>query len=173
MNNVRITTTVALMSMLAVLPGCNSKKEQAAPAQAPPVQAVTSSAQTAEMAAAAKKGVVIIPTKDHEEANKLKARVLEQLLKNDFAGIYKDASEGFRKVGTEKQFVELWQKQLQQTGPIKEAHEVKQEIRTTDKALAAIYKVQYEKASKALRMIFARNKDGKLELIGINQRDPK
>ena len=93
--------------------------------------------------------------------------------KNDFAAVYKSASEGFRKVGAEQVFVALWQKQLQDTGAFKEAKEVSQAIRPDDKALAVIFKVQYEKASKSLRMIFGRNKDGKMELIGINQRDPK
>ncbi len=170
MNNVRITTVTALIIMLAALPGCNSKKEKAE--QAPlPLQASPSSARTA--AEAAKKAVVIVPDKDEEDSSKLKSMVLEQLKKNDFAAVYKSASEGFRKVGAEQVFVALWQKQLQDTGAFKEAKEVSQAIRPDDKALAVIFKVQYEKASKSLRMIFGRNKDGKMELIGINQRDPK
>ena len=171
MNNVRIAPTIALIIMLAALPGCSSKKEKAA--QAPsPLQAAPSTARTATGAVTANKAVVIVPDKDAEDSAKLKIFVLEQLTKNDFAAIYKSASEGFRKVGAEKEFVVLWQKQLQQTGAFKEAKEVSQAIRPEDKALAVIFKVQYEKASKSLRLIFGRNKDGKMELIGINQRDP-
>jgi|GEM_PF-1355057 len=177
MNQVRIATTVALMILCAALTGCSSKKDKAeqAPQASPPLQAASSSARKAAEAgaAAAKKGVLIVPAKDEEESSKLKIKVLELLMKNDFAAIYKDASEGFRKVGAEKDFVALWQKQLQQTGAFKEAKEVSQAIRPEDKALAIIFKVQYEKASKSLRLIFGRNKDGKMELIGINQRDPK
>jgi hypothetical protein len=175
MNHVRIATAVALMILLAALPGCSSKKdkaEQAPPSVQTPQQGSMTSSKAGK-AATPTKAPVTIEAKDDADTLVLREKVLKQLLAQDFAGIYKEASDGFRKVGTEKQFVALWQKQLQQTGPIKEAKEVTQVVRSEDKALGYIYKVQYEKASKSVRLIFGRNKDGKMELIGINQRDPK
>ena len=163
MNHVRITTTVALMIALAALPGCSSKKEKGE--QAPPPQQGSP--------AIPPKAVVVTPPKDLDDTKALKEKVLLHLKDADFAAIYREASDGFRKVGAEKQFVGLWQKQLEQTGPFVEAQEVSQAIRSEDKALAFIFKVRYEKASKSVRLIFGRAKDGKMELIGINQRDPK
>lgn len=171
MNFFRTITPAILLFMLAMLPGCNSKKEQAE--QVPLPQPVPAAPTKTGGVASPSKAAIVIPTQDEADAVALNKKVMELLLANDFAAIYKNASDGFKKVGTEKAFVELWQKQLQQTGPFREAKEVSFAVRAEDKALATIYKVQYEKASKSVRLITGRSKGGKMELIGINQRDPK
>ena len=167
MNHVRITTTVVFMILLSAVTGC-SKKEKASQPQAPQQTATTSSKKTPPQT-----GPVVAPPQDEADAAPLKAKVLAQLKTGDFASIYKDASEGFRKVGAEKQFVDLWQKQLQMTGPFKDAKEISHTVRPGDKFIIFIYKVTYEKNSKALRLTFGRSEKGKMELTGINQSDPK
>jgi hypothetical protein len=170
MNQVRITTSAILIIMLAALPGC-SKKDKAQ--QALQQQMSSATPAKAGKVPTSPNAVVTTPPQDLADTVALRDKALVHLKDNDFAAIYRMASDGFRKVGSEKQFVGLWQQQLQQTGPFKEAREVSQAIRKEDKALAYIFKVDYEKASKSLRLVFGRNKDGKMELIGINQREPK
>jgi hypothetical protein len=165
MNHIHITTSIAFMIMLAALPGCNSKKEKANQPQTP-LQSSSTSSKKASIQPVA-------PPQDEADAALLKVKVIAKLKGGDFAGIYKDASDGFRKVGPEEKFVALWQQQQQQTGPFKEAKEISHTVRPEDKFLLFIYKIQYEKANKAVRITFGRSKDGKMELTGINQRDPK
>jgi hypothetical protein len=170
MNHVRITTTVALMLMLAALPGCSSKKDKADQAQQQQQATPTTPPKAGE---ASPKVAVTASPKDEADAAILKAKVLAHVKAGEFAAIYKEASDGFRKVGPEDKFVGLWQQQLQQTGAFKEAKEVSHTIRAEDKFLVFIYEVRYEKAKKGLRLTFGRLKNGKLELTGINQRDIK
>jgi hypothetical protein len=164
MNFVRITTTIAFIITLSAVMGC-SKKEKAAQPQAPLQAATTSSKKVG--------GQVVALPQDDVDVVPLKAKVLTQFKAGDFVSIYKDASEGFKKVGSEDQFVTLWKQQLQQTGKFKDAKEISHTVRPTDKFLVFIYKVQYEKANKAVRFTFGRSGKGKLELTGINQSDPK
>lgn len=169
MNHVRITATVVFLIMLTTLPGCSSKKEKANQPQQPLQSAASSSKKAANQQASQ----VVASPQDEADAALLKVKVLAQVKARDFAAIYREASDGFRKVGPEDKFVALWQQQLQQTGPFKEAKEFSHTVRPDDKFLVFIYKVQYEKAGKALRLTFGRSKQGKMELTGINQSDPK
>jgi hypothetical protein len=164
MNFVRITTTIAFIITLSAVIGC-SKKEKAVQPQAPQQSATTSAKKAG--------GQVAASPQDEVDVVPLKAKVLTLLKAGDFASIYKDASDGFRKVGPEDQFVALWKQQLQQTGKFKDAKEISHTVRPTDKFIVVTYKVQYEKANKAVRFTFGRSGKGKLELTGINQSDPK
>lgn len=172
MTHIRTTNAIALMILLAVLPGCSSKKENADQVRAPH-QVLTSASKTPTKADASNPVDVVASPQDEADAAILKKIVLAHLKAGDFSAIYKEASAGFREVGQEQQFVALWQKQLQQTGAFKDAKEVSHTVRPQDKFLVFIYRVQYEKASRELRLTFGRSKKGKMELTGINQREIK
>lgn len=98
-------------------------------------------------------------------------RVLAHYKSGDFETIYQEASKGFREVGPKEQFVALWKNQFEQTGAVKDFKETGHNIRPADKFLIFIYRVQYEKMPKELRLTFGRSKDGKTELTGIHQTD--
>jgi hypothetical protein len=162
MGHVRITITLALIITLAVLPACNAKKDK--PEQALPQKGSPATPPNAAVTA---------PPQDEADTTPLKEKVLAQLKTGDFAAIYRDASAGFREVGPEQMFLAQWNKQLQETGPFKDAKETSHSVRPTDKFLVFIYTVTNENKQKELRLTFGRSKKGKMELTGINQRDPK
>lgn len=168
MNHVRITTTVAFMIMLAVVPGCTKKEQTNQPKTS--LQAATTSSKKAGNPHAAQ---LVASPQDEADAEPLKTKVLAQVKAGDYASIFKGASDGFKEVGPEQKFVALWQQQLQQTGAFKKAKEVSHTVRPGDKFLIYNFEVQYEKANKVLRLTFGRSKKGKMELTGINQSDPK
>lgn len=155
------------MVLLTALPGCNSKKE------APPQVPAKKGSQGQISSAHGQAQPVVAPPQDVADASALKARVLSQLKNKEFAAIYKEASDGFRQVGPEEQFVAQWNKQLQETGAFKEAKETGQSLRPEDRFLLVTYRVKYEKRDKELRLTFGRAKTGKMELTGINQREIK
>jgi hypothetical protein len=161
-----------LMIMLSTLPGCSPKKEKADQAK-PQQQAAPAPLTKAGDAQAPQTPQAAASPQDIADAAILKEKVLAQVKAGDFSAIYREASEGFREIGQEQQFLALWQKQLQQTGAFKEAKEVSHTVRPQDKFLVFIYNVKYEKAGKELRLTFGRSKKGKMELTGINLSDIK
>ena len=157
----RIVTTLFVMILLTTLSGCSSKKETSD--QAPP--------QKADLAnpSSHKGDAVEASPQDEADASMLKASVLAHVKVGDYTSIYKEASTGFRAVGTEGQFLAMWQNQLQETGAFTDAKEISHKVRPQDKFLVYIYDVKYEKMHKALRLTFGRSKKGVMELTGINQ----
>ena len=89
----------------------------------------------------------------------------------EYSAMYKEASAGFKEVGTEQQFIAMWQNQLQETGAFKDAKEIGHTVRPDDKFLVFTYDVQYEKMRKALTLTFGRSKKGVMELTGFNQKE--
>ena len=170
MIHVRTTSTVVLMIILAVLPGCSSKKEKADQAQ-PQQQMMTSASKTSGPAQA--KAAVSASPQDEADAAILKKKVLAQVKAGEFSAIYREASAGFREVGPEEQFAGLWEQQLKRTGAFKDSKEISHSVRPQDKFIVYIYQVQYDKAKKELQLTFGRSKKGKMELTGINQREIK
>jgi hypothetical protein len=164
MNYAGTITTVFLIILLAALPGCDSKKEKAA--QAPPHKA--DQPQSPQKASA-----VVAAPRDKADAVAVKSRVLGQIKRGEFAVIYKDASAGFREVGTEQQFLAQWSKQLQETGAFKEAKEISHTVIPEDGFQEFKYNVRYENKTKELRLTFGRSKKGKMELTGFHQKDVK
>jgi len=156
-------TIVFLLILIAALPGCNSNKEKTE--QAP---LKNSGKPTAPLQ---KEGAVVASPRDITDVTPLKDRVLTLFKGAEFSTIYKEASAGFRDVGPEQQFLEMWQQQRMDTGAFKDAKEVSHTIRPADKFLVFIYDVNYENTHKALRLTFGRSKKGVMELTGINQSD--
>jgi len=165
MNRTRTIATISLLLLLPALPGCGKKQDNAAQA---PAQSVPTQPKPQQGAV-----VTLTPAPEEPESAAAKTRVLAHIKGAEFASIYREASAGFRQVGTEQQFLELWNRQLQETGAFKDAKEVTHGIRPTDKFQVYIYTVQYEKKPKQLRLTFGRSKQGKVELTGINQTDVK
>jgi len=166
----RNITPVILIILLAALSGCNSKQEKSS--KAPEIkpgmtQSQLSSGRQAEKQAAVPK---VATAQDESDAAALKIRVLSQIKNGEFTAIYKEASEGFRKVGPGEQFVAFWDRQLQETGPFKEAKESGRTVRPSDGFIVYTYTIQYEKMKKELRLTFGRSKKGLMELTGINQK---
>jgi hypothetical protein len=173
MSHTRNITAAISMILLAALTGCNSKQEKAA--QTPEIKPgqtqsqITSNRMSAKLPAAA----VAASPQDETDAATVKARVLSQVKNREFTAIYKEASEGFKKVGPGEQFVAFWDKQLEETGAFKEAKETGHTVRPTDKFIVFTFVIQYEKKKKELRLTFGRSKKGVMELTGINQREVK
>lgn len=168
MNRTRSAAAVSVM-LLLVLAGCSSKKESAtqAPAQS------KEQAQAQVPAQAQPQNVAPASPRDEADATPVRDKVLAHVKKGEFASIYREASPGFREVGPEQKFMELWNRQLADTGPFKDAKQVSHSVRPQDKFQVFVYNVQYEKKQKQLRLTFGRSKKGVFELTGINQTDIK
>ncbi len=165
-----ITAVALCVIIFAGLAGCSSKKEKA---PLPQQAALSSASKTKPIAGVAQTPATAASPQDEADAAILKQKVLMQVKAADFSAIYKEASAGFREVGPENQFTGLWQLQLKETGPFKDAKEVSHSVRPQDKFLIYIYHVQYEKVKKELRLTFGRSKKGKMELTGINHKEIK
>ena len=163
MKNVSSLAKISLLIVLTAAAGCGKDQEKSG--QAAPQQAGQS-----PVAQAGKPAAVVASAQDEAEASVAKEQVIKYIKSNDFSSIYKQASAGFRQVGSEQQFIALWQKQLQETGAFKSAKQVSQSVRPADKFLLFTYQVQYANMIKELRLTFGRSKGGKLELTGINQK---
>ena len=158
----RVTATFIII-ILAALSGCNSKNEKS--------EQKTNGANSPLNSPLQKGGVIEAVPQDEAEVAVLKERVLARVKAGEFSAIYKDASDGFRAVGPEQRFLEVWQRQLEETGAFKDAKEISHTIRPGDKFLVIVYDVGYEKKHKALRLTFGRSKKGVMQLTGINQKD--
>jgi hypothetical protein len=154
MKTVRYAVLCALL--FVSLTACNSRKEQKA--------AVPQANQQAPV-----QELPVAPT-DKADADAAAARVIEQFRAGDFSGIYRQASEGFRAVGTEGQFVGAARNARTRTGPVREVRLLKYYGRV-DKFTVYLYEVRYDKVSSELRLSFGRSKSGTMELCGLNQRD--
>lgn len=168
MKNVSSLAKILLLILLTAAAGCGKDQEKSG--QATPQQPGQSPTAQAGKAAAPAGGAVVASAQDEAEASVAKEQVIKYIKSNDFSSIYKQASAGFRQVGSEQQFIALWQKQLQETGAFKSAKQVSQSVRPADRFLLFTYQVQYANMIKELRLTFGRSKTGKLELTGINQK---
>ncbi|MDD5284693.1 MAG: hypothetical protein PHD54_02440 [Desulfuromonadaceae bacterium] len=163
---------VIFIILLAALSGCNSKQDKAS--KAPEIKpGETQSQMTSGRRPPLKPSAVVATPQDETDAAALKTRVLSQIKNGEFTAIYKEASEGFRKVGPGEQFVAFWNKQLEETGAFKDAKETGHTVRPSDGFIVYACTVQYEKMKKELRLTFGRSKKGTMELTGINQKGIK
>lgn len=168
MKNARFLTKVSLLIILTAVSGCGQNKEKSG--QASPLHPGESQSSQGATAMSPQKNGAVAAAKDEADAAMAKEQVIKLLKGSDFSTIYKQASAGFRQVGSEQQFVALWLKQLQETGPFKEAKQIGHTIRPADKFLLFTYQVKYANMSKELSLTFGRSKSGKLELTGIHQK---
>ncbi|GFO70460.1 hypothetical protein GMLC_40390 [Geomonas limicola] len=166
MKTTRSRITLALVLLVALV-GCSKKQENAqAPAPAAPQPQAAAGAAPQAAATQADK-------RDEAEAAPVRDRVLNQVKQGQFAEIYRQASAGFREVGAEERFVDLWKRQVAETGTFQDAKLIEHSVRPQDKFQVFVYAVQYEKKVKQLRLVIGRSKKGTFELTGINQTELK
>lgn len=167
MHYVRCISIVFLTATLAVVTGCESKKEKpsAGPAVSADKKTVTppAPAQNAPAAVAASE-------KDKSDARAAAQHVLAQLESGDFAAVYREASAGFKKIGSEPAFVGKFQQTRQKTGILKTPKEISFVTRP-DSVHVLVYRVQNERFVTDMRLSFQRGPNGTMELAGLNQHD--
>lgn len=147
-----------LLLALALAAGCGKEKEQ--PKGAAPQE------KSAEAPAAP----IAVTEKDKSDAKAEAARVIEQIKKGEFQAMYREASPLFRELGAEAQFVAMMDQTRKKTGAMKEYQQTALET-GADKRQVVSYAVQYDNVKSNLKLSFYRSKQGKMELVGLNQKD--
>lgn len=151
MNFVRLGASVSLCLSLFMITGCNSKQGKQDTTQSGNAAAVASPQEQADARAAAQV-------------------ILAQLTAGDFAKIYQDASPGFKKIGSEAQFVAKFQQVRQRVGVLKNPHETSFAT-LPNKGHVLVYRLENELYATDMRLSFERARDGKMLLAGLNQHD--
>jgi len=147
MNYLRLTTTIFLLIVLFTVSGCTSKEK---PGSVPQNQAAA--------------------PQDQADARTAALHVLSQFEAGQFAQIYQEASPGFKKIGTEPQFVAKFQQAIQKTGPLKNPKETSFAA-LPGKGYVLVYRLENDLFATDLRISFSRSSSGKMELAGLNQHD--
>jgi len=153
MNFVNLGTSVFLCFSLLMAAGCNSKQDKqgaALPGKGKAAAVASSQEQTDARAAA--------------------QLVLSQLAAGDFVKIYQGASPGFKKIGSEAQFVARFKQARQKVGVLKNPRETSFET-LPNKAHMLVYRLDNELFATDIRLSFERAGDGKMVLAGLNQHD--
>lgn len=167
MNRVRcIKAALLLISAVAVL-GCKSKQEAPAPSSGTPQQ---NTGEIKSISGQSAGGAVPTSPQDKADAEAAATRVLTQMEAGDFSTMYKEAEAGFKKIGSEAQFVAKFQQVRQKTGPLMNPQLVSHVTRP-DKTVVLVYRLGNDRFISERRLTFARNKSGKMELFGLNQHD--
>ena len=162
-----LSSAIIFLLLTVAVFGCSSQKNDSTSGSAQKnSQQQHSSARGAGKPLAA---AVVATPRDQAEAATVKDRVVSQLQKTEFTAIYKEASAGFREVGPEEQFVAQWNKQLLETGQLKNIKETAHTVRPSDGFIVYLFTAQYENMTKEVRLTFGRSKKDKMELTGINQ----
>ena len=165
MNYLRsIKTALPLIAAIMVC-GCNSDKDApVAPSGAPQEKAATT------LSTQNKGAAPTLPLKDKVDAEAAAVNLLAQMEAGDFPGIYRAASAGFKKIGSESQFVSKFQQTRQRVGVLKNPQKKSTDVRP-DKSIVLVYRVENEHYSTDLRLTFSRAENGTMELAGLNQHD--
>lgn len=165
MNYLRYTKTALPLIAAIMICGCNSSKDApVAPSGAPQEKAATT------MTSQDKGAAPTLPPKDMVDAEAAAVLFLAQLEAGDFPGIYKAASAGFKKIGSESQFVSKFQQTRQRVGVLKNPQKISADVRP-DKSIVLVYRVENELYNTDLRLTFSRAENGTMELAGLNQHD--
>jgi len=156
-----------LVAALTVVTGCESKNEKSAAGPAVPTgsKAASPLAPTQNNPA-----VSSASAKDMSDARAAAQHVLTQLGSGDFATIYREASEGFKKIGSEPAFVSKFQQTRLKTGALKDPKEISFETRPGS-IHVIVYRMQNERFVTDMRLSFQRAENGTMELAGLNQHD--
>lgn len=165
MNYLRnIKTALPLIAAIMVC-GCNSGKDApGAPSAAPQEKAAAAKTSQNEGTAPA------ISAKDKADAEAAAVLLLAQLEAGDFSGLYKGASAGFKKIGSESQFVYKFQQTRQRVGVLKNPRKISAALRP-DKSVMIVYRLDNERFNTDIRLTLSRAENGRMELAGLNQHD--
>jgi len=167
MSNVRCFTTAVLLAGIATTFGCQSNQEATPAKSVAPAQDAGAIKSTSGQVAG---GAVVISAVDRTDAETAAARVLGQMEAGDFSALYKEASPGFKKIGTEAAFVAKFQQTRQKTGPFK-GYQQSSFVTRPDQREVLVYRLENDRFQTERRLTFERSKDGKMELFGLNQHD--
>jgi hypothetical protein len=163
----RPVKAVLLSTLLLAVAACGSNKDKAPQAGA----AGAAKAGAAQPGAVQAKGAApVVPEQDKADARAAAAAYLDQLKNADFRTMYAGASSGFKELGTEAQFVSMMERTKAKTGAVHTSHELTMET-GADKRQMITYSVDYDNVRSNLRLSFLRAKDGKMQLVGVNQKD--
>jgi hypothetical protein len=162
MNFVRCALPVCMLMVSISIIGCKSKQDQSGAGSGKPG---SSAANTKDKVAAP-----AASPQEKEEARAAATKYLAQFTAGDFAGLYKNATPGFKQIGTESQFVEKFQQTRQKVGALKNPKEISFETRP-NKSHVLVYRLENDHYVTDMRLTFIRSKSGKMELDGLNQHD--
>lgn len=162
MNGVRCVLPAFLLIAAITVTGCKAKQEQPSAGSEKPG---ADSVQTTDKAAAP-----VASPQEKDDARAAAATVLEQFAAGNFAAIYKNATPGFKQIGSESQFVEKFQQTRLKVGALKNPKESSFETRP-DNSHVLVYRLQNDHYNSDLRLTFVRAADGKMGLSGLNQHD--
>jgi len=162
MKSARCVKAAVLFLVLTVFVGCDSKGEK-------PGATTVSPGDKAGASAPASAGIAV-PEKDKTDARAEGARVIAQMKAGEFPAIYKVSASAFKQLGTEPQFVAMMEQTRKKTGALNSSKETALET-GPDKRQMVTYSVDYDNVKSNLRLSFLRSKEGKMELVGLNQKD--
>jgi hypothetical protein len=161
-----IQTVVVVVAALSIF-GCKSKQEAPGANGATPQQAPGAIKSISGQTAA---GVVPTAPKDKTDAEAAAIRTLDQMEAGQFSAMYKDASVGFKQIGSEAAFVAKFEQTRQKIGPLKGARQASF-ITLPDQTHVLVYHLENDRFRSERRLTYARSKEGKMELFGLNQHD--
>lgn len=167
MHYVRCISIAFLVASLTIITGCESKMEK--PAAGPAVSADNKTV-TPAVPAQSSPAAVSASEKDKADARAAAQHTLAQLESGDFAAVYREASAGFKKIGSEPSFVSKFQQTRLKTGALKAPKEISFETRPGS-VHVLVYRLQNERFVTDMRLSFQRGPGGSMELAGLNQHD--
>ena len=166
MKSARCMKTAFLFLALTLFMGCDSKSDKTGAGAVAPNEKTAAGAPAPGGAGTA----AVVPEKDKADARAEGTRLIAQLKAGEFGAIYKESSDAFKQIGPEPQFVSMLEQTRKKTGPLTGFKETGLET-GPDKRQIVIYSVEYGNVKSNLRLGFFRSKEGKMELVGLNQKD--
>ncbi|MBJ6727279.1 hypothetical protein [Geomesophilobacter sediminis] len=171
MNRLRILSAVGCVVAAVTIVGCKSKQEApkaAAPAAgtAAPQQGEAVKSISGQIAA----GAVTASPQDKADAEKAATQVIALMEAGDFAKVYQQAGPVFKQIGPENAFAAKFSQTRNLTGPLANPKQTSFVV-LPDKSFVLVYRMENPRYTTDRRFTFARSKEGKMELIGLNQHD--
>lgn len=175
MNYVSRIKIASLLVVFVTFVGCKSKQEKPPESTASPQEkAAPAPAAPAPVPSAApapnKPGALAVPPQDMAAVRAAAVRVLARLEAGDFAAIYKESAPSFKQIGSETAFVTKFQETRQKTGELKKPLELRFDTRP-DNIHILVYRMENQRFITEVRLSFEREKNGTMELVGLNQHD--
>ncbi len=167
MNSVHCIKTALLLIAVIACIGCKSKQD--APVAKPDPQLPIAKG-TKSISGQNAAGNLATSPQDKSDAQTAAARVLAQIIAGEYAAIYNESTPGFKKIGTEADFVTKFQQTRQKTGILINPKEGSFVTRP-DNSHILVYRLENEHFISDMRLTFERAQNGKMELAGLNQHD--
>ena len=170
MSYIRCPKTLLLIIALITCLGCNSKQDKPG---APQATSGATSPTTGEIKTISGQNVAGAPAAsslDQTAARTAAAHILAQMEAGEFAAIYREASPGFQKIGSETDFVAKFDQVRRKTGLFKNQREISLTTRP-DGAHVLVFSLENERFKSDRRLTLARAKNGNMVLEGLNQHD--